>query len=300
MSDDFRGDKKIKEGFIGQKMIVLPPNIKKLVVKNGLTCPLHLTAIGFYPNASYHDRTRKTGSGQYILIYCISGRGKVEIKDQHTELSPNTYVIIPRNTAHHYKSSVNDPWTIYWVHFTGNFADLLYDRYMLRKMNMNSIPFSEKRINTFENIFQLLENRFDEKALEVISFKLLDFISSFIYNEELDPGEYQIDAVEKSIIYMKENLNNVCTAEQFALQQNLSLSHYSRLFRAKTGNSPLHYFNQLKVQKSCQYLYFSERSVKEICKELGFDDPFYFSRLFKKFMGMSPTHYKNRNKLKFS
>ncbi len=33
-------------------------------------------------------------------------------------------------------------------------------------------------------------------------------------------------------------------------------------------------------------------SVKEICYQIGYNDPNYFSRLFKKLVGVSPTEYK--------
>jgi hypothetical protein len=38
--------KKVKEGFVGQRMIVFPPDIKKIVVKNPLIKDLYITAIG--------------------------------------------------------------------------------------------------------------------------------------------------------------------------------------------------------------------------------------------------------------
>ncbi|RZL49831.1 MAG: AraC family transcriptional regulator [Pedobacter sp.] len=285
-------NKKLKDGFVGQQMIVLPPNIKKLAAKNNLTRLFHLTAIGFYPNASFHHRTRKTGSGQHILLYCTSGRGNIYINEQDIELTPNTFFIIPKHTPHHYKSNDDEPWSIYWVHFTGAFADLLYERYATSTPLLKKVAFNEKRIETFNAIFNLLEESFDEQSLEIANLKLMDFVSTMIYIKQLDPTQNQMDQIDKSISFMKKNINGVFTAETFAKEQKLSLSHYSRLFRNRTGNSPLHYFNQLKVQKACQYLYFTDRNIKEICNEIGFDDPFYFSRLFKKYMSISPSQYK--------
>jgi len=104
------------------------------------------------------------------------------------------------------------------------------------------------------------------------------------------------DMVSSSIQFMRENLNGVYSVEELARVQHSSVSRYSRLFHKKIGNSPINYFNQLKVQKSCVYLYLTDKTIKEICKELGFNDPYYFSRLFKKIMGVSPAHYKLKYK----
>jgi len=288
--------KKVKEGFVGQKMIVLPPNIKKNVIKSNLIKRFYLTAIGYYPHAVFHDRERKFGASQYILLYCTEGKGIIHLQDKKIELKPNTYFIIPKNTPHHYKSSQEDPWSIYWVHFIGEYADLIYNRYMEKAVDLLSLPFDERRIAAFDEIFNLLENSFEIRDLEIINIKLKEFISSFIYYKEINPTFQDDDIVSGSIAFMKKNLGSLLSVEELATQQLLSVSHYSRLFRKKTGSSPNQYFNKLKIQKSCQYLYFSDRNVKEICVELGFDDPYYFSRLFKKLMGISPANYKNQHK----
>jgi AraC-like DNA-binding protein/quercetin dioxygenase-like cupin family protein len=287
---------KIKEGFVGQRMIVLPPDIKREVAKNEFTRRFYLTAIGYYPRAVFHDRERKSGSAQYILLYCVEGNGHVNLRGKSTQLQPNTCIIIPKDVPHHYKSSVTNPWSIYWVHFIGEGADLLYNRYQQQYGGAFAIPHDERRISAFDLIFNLLQNNFNTRNLEIVNIKLLDFIASFIYFAEINPATAEKDAVDHSIAFMKQHINGLFTLTQLAQQQRLSVSHYSRLFLAKTGVSPGRYFNQLKVQQSCQLLYFSDRSIKEICTELGFDDPFYFSRLFKKLMGVSPANYKTQHR----
>lgn len=122
--------------------------------------------------------------------------------------------------------------------------------------------------------------------------KLLSFIASFIYLNEVNPPAIENDLIKQSVDFMKNNLDRSYTVGDLAKARNLSVTHYARLFKNKTGISPLQYFNQLKIQKSCQSLYFTDQSIKEICYEIGISDPFYFSRLFKKFTGMSPSAYK--------
>src|SRR6266540_4060776 len=75
---------------------------------------------------------------------------------------------------------------------------------------------------------------------------------------------------------------------------NLSPSHFSYLFKKKTGFPPIEYFNHLKVQKACQYLLFTNLRIKEIALEIGISDSYYFSRMFTKVMGVPPTTYKEK------
>ena len=289
--------KKVKEGFVGQRMIVLPPNIKKQIIKSELIKRFYLTAIGFYPRAVYHDRERKLGSQQYILLYCVDGKGYITIQGKEIALTPNCYFIIPKNMPHHYRSSLETPWSIYWVHFVGEHADLLYQRYCNQNQyTAKAIAYDEKRVRTFNEIFDLVENSLDARETEIANIKLLDFVASFIFQKEINHTLQENDVITDSVNFMKSSLHLNLTLDELAQRQLLSTSHYCRLFIAKTGHSPHQYFNQLKIWKSCQYIYFSDRNIKEISTELGFEDPYYFSRLFKKVMGISPANYKNQYK----
>lgn len=278
-------------------MIVLPPNIKRKITANPLCKNLYLTAIGYYPKANHHDRIRKSGSSQYILIYCMEGMGTIHVDGEAFQLYPNTFFIIPRNIPHRYQSSETNPWSIYWVHFMGELSDALYNRSAENeKPVVHPIPYNEQRIQLFDEIYDLLEHGFSEKEMEKMNFNLLHFVSSMIYQKEGNPFVQSSDMVSNSINYMKNSVGRKLDIDELAMQQNISVSHYSRLFKEKTGASPINYFNQLKIQKACQHLYFTDKNIKEICAELGFDDQYYFSRLFSKIIGSSPSVYKKRHK----
>ena len=289
--------KKVKEGFVGQRMIVVPPDVKREIVKNDLINEMYLTAIGFYPHASFHDRERKLGTNQYILLYCTEGKGTISLPGKTVSMEPNTFFIIPKNVPHHYKSSVDDPWSIYWVHFKGKRSDTIYKRYSERQLpDKIHIPHTAERINQFNELLQLLEHSYNAVVMEIVNIKLFNYIASFVYYEQIDPSILEDDAISNSIRFMKANIQNLYTLDELANKQDLSVSHYTRMFKNKTGYSPIQYFNQLKIQLSCQYLYFTDRKIKDICREIGFEDQYYFSRLFRKLMGTSPAKYKSQKK----
>jgi AraC-like DNA-binding protein len=289
--------KKIKEGFLGQKMIVLTPNIRKSIKNNPLINSFYLTAIGYYPNALGHDRERKSGSTEFILLYCIDGEGFVEMDNKVYDLTANTFFIIPRNVSHRYFSSLRNPWSIYWMHFSGTNSEMIYERALVDgQSKVHAIPFEQSRIDIFDQIYTMLEESFATKEMEIMNFRMLYFVTSLVYYKEINPSVYNGDAVSNSIAFMKNNLDKKLSVNQLADQQKISLSHYLRIFKLKTGISPIAYYNQLKVQYSCQYLYFTDKSIKEICSLLGIDDQYYFSRLFSKLIGTSPSQYRKRHK----
>ena len=112
-----------KEGFPNQKAIVLPPAIKEILRQNELTQLLHITDIGFYPHATGHYIARKHGSRQHILIYCTAGEGWYSINNPRIKVGKDQFFIIQAETSHIYAAAEQNPWSIYWIHFTGEKSD---------------------------------------------------------------------------------------------------------------------------------------------------------------------------------
>lgn len=286
-----------REGFEGQRAIVLP---KKILEICGYTPPvssLYITDIGFYPRAAYHYRERSGGSSQNILIYCTEGKGWLEIPAGRFQIKPNEFLIIPADMPHKYGADETNPWTIYWIHFKGvqspSFASILSAQF---KDFVQYSPFLEERIRIFDSIYNALASGYSLDNLAYSSISFSYFLASFSYIDKFASAHHMVekDAVDLSIAFMQNNLHVHLTLEQVASSINLSVSHYSNLFKKKTGYSPLVYFNHLKIQHACQYLQFTNLRINQIATKLGFDDPYYFSRIFTKTMGTSPAEYRNK------
>ena len=290
---------KRKEGFPGQISYVVPDRIQELIQKNPLISDLYLTDIGYYPSALYHYRERIKGIDQYILIYCVSGSGVVQIENENMGLSLDQFIIIPAGKSHFYYSSREEPWSIYWIHFSGEKANY-FEKFSgkccrIERGNQSRI---NSRLELFEELFQNMERGFGMDTLEYVNTTLGHLLLSFTHLDQyriINKG-LQKDPVAQSINFMLENLNSNMRLKELAKSVTLSESHYSRIFSDKTGHSPIDYFNQLKIQRACRLLDIPNLSVAEVAGELGINDPFYFSRLFKKIMGISPRNYRNRLK----
>ena len=116
------------------------------------------------------------------------------------------------------------------------------------------------------------------------------------FRSSLTERQSKREMTEDAIHFMRENLQKPLKLNEIAHYTGLSTSHFSLLFKQKTGFSPLNYFNQLRIQSACHQLDFSTLSITHIAKMTGFDDPLYFSRLFSKIMGCSPTKYRKSKK----
>ena len=286
---------KKKGGFKGEKSVVLPDFIINSLCKNPLTKLLYVTDIGYYPNAKFHFRKRTKGIGQNILLYCVDGEGKVEIEKRQFQLKQNQYIIIPPNLAHTYRSSMKNPWTIYWLHFAGEKASLFINP-TLRCYEIGSEMqdrFTD-RVFLFDEIYQNLTTGYSHENLEYANTCLWHMLGSLKYFLQFKSNkEYNNDgSISKCIEYMKNNLNRQMTVGELATYSGFSESHFSLLFKKKTGQSPLNFAIYLKIQKACHFIEFSNMNIRDIATQVGYEDSFYFSRVFSKVMGMSPAKFK--------
>ena len=288
---------KKREGFQGQKAIVIPrPILNSRCAKNNVISNLYVTDIGYYPKAKFHFRERSHGADQHILIYCNEGKGKVKIKKTEYQIGAGDFFTIPIKTPHVYEADAENPWTIYWVHFKGSASSHIVSNIEKQNGLKNFIQYNEKSIELFNEIYGQLERGYGSDNLMYANMCLWHFLTTFLYNDKYgSSGKLTTkDATDIAIDYLSGNIDKILTLEEIANEVNLSSSHFSYLFKKKTGFSPIEYFNHLKVQKACQYLLFTNLRVKEISQELGIEDQYYFSRLFSKIMGIAPNDYREK------
>lgn len=290
---------KKKEGFKGQKAILIPRQVLAAkCARDKIMSALYVTEMGFYPKARFHYRERPQGADQHILIYCHEGKGKVTIQTTAYNIEPGDFFVIPIKTPHTYVADDVSPWTIYWIHFKGQTADNLVLSMKKRLGSKSFIQHNEKSLELFDEMYNQLERGYGTDNLMFANMCLWHFLSTFLYNDKSSAAKLtQKDATDIAIDYLRRNLDKTLTLEDIAREASLSTSHFSYLFKKKTGFSPIEYFNHLKVQKACQYLLFTPLRIKEISQELGIEDQYYFSRMFTKVMSIAPNDYREKRNL---
>lgn len=283
------------EGFIDEKSIVFPRRFLEAASSDPLVGSIYPTDIGFYPHAQYHYRERLQGCEQNILIYCTAGEGFFMLEGRKNIIAKDTLLVIPEGMPHIYGASEADPWSIYWLHFTGSNAQ----NYLRNTSSDNPVIHYtiDKASNIrllFEDIFNVLEKGFTQEAMVFSSQVVANILGTLFFNSRnyISGSKETARHIEESIHFMTMNLERNFTLKQLADHANLSPTHYSCLFKKRTGYSPIDYFLRLKIQSACQYLDMTMLKVNEISQLLGFNDPYYFSRAFYKIMQQSPTSYR--------
>jgi AraC-like DNA-binding protein len=74
-------------------------------------------------------------------------------------------------------------------------------------------------------------------------------------------------------------------------------AHFIRSFRATFGEPPHRYLQRRRVERAMFLLRSTDRSVTDICMDVGFASLGTFSRTFRTVVGESPTQYRKRGPL---
>jgi AraC-like DNA-binding protein len=75
---------------------------------------------------------------------------------------------------------------------------------------------------------------------------------------------------------------------------HVSQAHFSRTFRATFGETPHRYLQRRRIERSMFLLRDTDRSVTDICIDVGFTSLGTFSRTFRAIVGESTTSYRAR------
>jgi AraC-like DNA-binding protein len=73
---------------------------------------------------------------------------------------------------------------------------------------------------------------------------------------------------------------------------HVSEAHFSRTFRAVFGETPHRYLQRRRVERSMFLLRETDRSVTDVCLDVGFTSLGTFSRTFREIVGETPTGYR--------
>jgi AraC-like DNA-binding protein len=75
----------------------------------------------------------------------------------------------------------------------------------------------------------------------------------------------------------------------------VSEAHFIRSFRAVFGETPHRYLQRRRVERSMFLLRETDRSVTDICLDVGFTSLGTFSRTFRQIVGETPSEYRMGN-----
>lgn len=73
---------------------------------------------------------------------------------------------------------------------------------------------------------------------------------------------------------------------------HVSQAHFIRTFRAVFGETPNRYLQRRRVERAMFLLRETDRSITDICMDVGFTSLGTFSRMFRDVVGVAPSDFR--------
>lgn len=137
-----------------------------------------------------------------------------------------------------------------------------------------------------------IRDEFKENELMIIKKEMKDKLTKNI-NRALDESNSNVEEViNKAKIFISNNYMKDITLDLVASEMCISPYYFSKLFKKEAGINFIEYLTNERINNAKYMIRNTNKSIKQISSEIGYNDPNYFSRVFKKHTGYSPSKYK--------
>lgn len=166
-----------------------------------------------------------------------------------------------------------------------NFVERLYpsdDRVVPALLNIRKLVNSESSdVQIQEAMHILVENLLLMQAGIKLDIDNLDFAKSSTREEIYRRLHICRD-------FMLSNLGKSQSLEEIAAVAGFARHHFLRVFREVFGQTPHQYLTKVRLDKARQLVKRTDRSISEICLDVGFESLSSFSALYRRNFQLSP------------
>jgi len=142
---------------------------------------------------------------------------------------------------------------------------------------MLNLPYFERLVELL-NIFQILAVTDEVMALNTAG-------SSFDFSHKDE------DRINKVYEFVEHNYRLPIDMEVVADLTNLTVPSFCRYFKKITHLTYTEFVNEYRVNQACRLL-LANKSIADVCFEVGFSNVSHFNKIFKHLKGKNPSDYR--------
>jgi len=241
--------------------------------------------------------------------YVLSGNVNYRINDKFYKVSEKTLLVFNPDVYHQESLTKGEQNTELHIGFRNIKIDGLPLNYILKEHFDAPVEFKQYKDDFHKCCVEIIE---EQEACEigkelVLKSLIMKLIALFLKETNYVKNKKKIDRydfpfydksnVVKIILeYFDNNYMKNISLDDMSKNMYISSVYISKVFKEKTGESPINYLINLRLEKAKDLLISTESPVKAIAQSVGYSDAYYFSKLFKKYYGNSPCKFRSINK----
>jgi AraC-like DNA-binding protein len=253
------------------------------------------------PNSEEVERSHRDGG--YTFIIQEEGNTYIEIDFQIYRIQAPAIIYIHPHQVHRV-ISFEDALISTWIITEENLRPE-YLSFLENLSPVNALPVKPETLSILTETVALcmkLSEKKEEKLYNSILKESCNTLVALIISQYLalsKPTEHhtRFDVITREFkAALEKYFKTVKNPAEYAGQLNLSTSYLNECVKATTGAPVSVHIQQRVMLEAKRLIYHSNKSVKEIAGELGYDDYSYFTRLFTKIADITPMAFRNKNR----
>ena len=244
---------------------------------------IHIDQCGIleFRQIDYH-LLRPTGTNDYQLLYIMEGTGYFYFDESVAIAKQGSAVLYAPGQKQEYGYSKQEGALIFYCHFYGSGIEEFFQDY----------PIPTQRVfyggDEFSSLFSmLLDNCPHMGGASAYVLSLLNLLQ-YAAQQSRTKNEPRFDPINSVLADIRENYMLNRSVEEYAALCHFSKYYFLRLFKLKTGTTPIAYRNEYRFSVAERLLCDSNLTVEAVSRAVGFSSATYFCRLYKKSRGRSP------------
>jgi AraC-like DNA-binding protein len=240
-------------------------------------------------------RLGKTDNPFFFFQFSLAGWGLFEPYDEEPQrIGPGMGFLAVVPSRHRYYLPEESPgWTFGWLNF---YHPYLVERVRKQIALTGSVLHLEPASALVACALRLISGSFrrdfcDQFELELALFEFLFAYERLSHRLRYPSGERErlLEAVRKRVLANPRQALNV---DALAEEYGMTRSHFSHVFRARTGLTPARFVVETRVREAARMLLHTRVPLKQIAEACGFANPDHFSRVFRRFQHLTPGAYR--------
>lgn len=254
----------------------------------------HTVRAGHLVADKTHHIERETLAG-HELVYCLRGCGAVRVSGRTHRVKKGSLYWVSCWHPHSYHADAHDPWELYWVRIEGPGLDAL-----AKALRISDLPvFPHLDDASMQACFHEAFVIFDAPSpasparMHAAIARMLSLLYENRFRDaDMDALATVPSALERPLVRMRQHYADALRLADLSALAGMSVSHFIRTFKRSMGTSPIDWLRRERINQAKRRLIDTEEPVKEIARQCGYRDPYFFSKDFKKLTGLPPTNYR--------
>jgi AraC-like DNA-binding protein len=269
--------------------------IKRL--PDGASFDVEFLGIGSIPESPKPHRHE-----YFEIFWILSGNGRQSIDFVEYEMSPNKMFFITPGQVHDVHELSDN---IYAISFNAEFinsqvqSQLPIDKLFLQNRSEKPyIVLDEQGNKDLSNLIKIIENEFNTNSSDkdLMSMLLVSFLRYVMRYLESEVRSYSLKDTRmvKLLKLIDEHFHSRKDASFYAEQLAMTNKRLNELSKEQFGHTVTQLIHDKIIVEARRMLAFTDKTIKAIGLELGYEDTSYFGRFYKRLSGTTPQQFREK------